>query len=84
MSLDSSLIKLCYKFQFYILDRLLVKVCPHAISDVRPLQTKQYIYIYLNSSGPSERVDLGSLDDTANVPGTYNQGGSSDIQVMYR
>ncbi|XP_015755624.1 PREDICTED: uncharacterized protein LOC107335151 isoform X2 [Acropora digitifera] len=32
--------------------------------------------------GPSERVDLGSLDDPANVPGTYNQGGSSDIQMI--
>lgn len=43
MSLDSSLIKQCYKFQFYILDRLLIKVCPYAISDVRPRQTIQPI-----------------------------------------
>ena len=43
MSLDSSLIKQCYKLQFYILERLLIKVCPYAISDVRPRQTIQPI-----------------------------------------
>ncbi|XP_015780500.1 PREDICTED: uncharacterized protein LOC107358408 [Acropora digitifera] len=32
--------------------------------------------------GPSEQVDLGTLDDPANVPGTSNQGGSSDIQMI--
>lgn len=57
-------------------DRAQVSPAPESSSDTGYDDTVN------NTCGPSERVDLGSLGDPATVPGTYNQGGSSDIQMI--